>query len=191
MRVECQTVGIGWPTVTRPADSTNDQILPAASRSCVCGHPVYFPGNSPCCGRACCLHHRAVWPRSLSRGPRGRAFRERQAGAIRRRCSPLARRLRCASDDVPDNVRESRRYRGLDFLTTRCRAALMYLVTAHYRFQISSSAKTRLSPASGAVPPDPAHRGVGPRCSDRHGIFRPDLYYLCWRPASAQSRTVA
>jgi hypothetical protein len=28
--------------VTRPADTTNDQIHPAASRSCVCGHLFSF-----------------------------------------------------------------------------------------------------------------------------------------------------
>jgi hypothetical protein len=36
---------------SEPADSLNEQIHPAASRSCVCGHPVYFPGRRPCCSR--------------------------------------------------------------------------------------------------------------------------------------------
>jgi hypothetical protein len=42
-----------------------------------------FPGNSPCCGRSCCLHRRAVWPMSSSRPPGERTSCERQPG-IRR-----------------------------------------------------------------------------------------------------------
>jgi hypothetical protein len=59
-RMECQTVGIEWPIVTRPADSTNNQILPAASRSCVCGHLVY-DDQDLLCALCACRDHR---PRS-------------------------------------------------------------------------------------------------------------------------------
>jgi hypothetical protein len=37
-----------------------------------------FPGNSPCCGRSCCVHSRAVWPRSSSRPSAERTSCERQ-----------------------------------------------------------------------------------------------------------------
>jgi hypothetical protein len=76
-RMECQTVGVEWPTVTRPAGSTNDQILLAASRSCVCGHPVY-DDQEPGCPLCACHDHR----------PRPSAARERSilfpAGGLRR-----------------------------------------------------------------------------------------------------------
>jgi hypothetical protein len=39
---------------------------------------VSFPGNSPCCGRSCCVHSRAVWPRSSSRPSAERTSCERQ-----------------------------------------------------------------------------------------------------------------
>jgi hypothetical protein len=42
-----------------------------------------FPGNSPCCSRSCCLHRRAVWPRSSSRLPGKRTSCERQPGTRR------------------------------------------------------------------------------------------------------------
>jgi hypothetical protein len=42
-----------------------------------------FPGNSPCCSRLCCLHRRAVWPRSSSRSPRDRTSCERQPATRR------------------------------------------------------------------------------------------------------------
>jgi hypothetical protein len=42
-----------------------------------------FPGNSPCCSRWCCLHRRAVWPRSSSRPPGKRTSCERQPGTRR------------------------------------------------------------------------------------------------------------
>jgi hypothetical protein len=42
-----------------------------------------FPGNSPCCSRSCCLHRRAVWPRSSSRPPGERMSCERQPGTRR------------------------------------------------------------------------------------------------------------
>ena len=42
-----------------------------------------FPGNSPCCSRSCCLHRRAVWPRSSSRPPGERTSCERQPGTRR------------------------------------------------------------------------------------------------------------
>jgi hypothetical protein len=64
--MECQTVGVEWPTVTRPAGSTNDQILLTASRSCVCGHPVY-DDQEPGCPLCACQDHR----------PRPSAARER------------------------------------------------------------------------------------------------------------------
>ena len=41
-----------------------------------------FPGNSPCGSRSCCLHCRAVWPRS-SRPPGERTSCERQPGTRR------------------------------------------------------------------------------------------------------------
>ena len=41
------------------------------------------PGNSPCCSRPCCLHRRAVWPRSPSRPPGERTSCERQPGTRR------------------------------------------------------------------------------------------------------------
>jgi hypothetical protein len=42
-----------------------------------------FPGNSPCCSRSCCLHRRAMWPRSSSRPPGERTSCERQPGSRR------------------------------------------------------------------------------------------------------------
>ena len=43
-----------------------------------------FPGNSPCCIRSCCLHRRAVWPRSSSSTPPGeRTSCGRQSGTRR------------------------------------------------------------------------------------------------------------
>jgi hypothetical protein len=42
-----------------------------------------FPGNSPCCGRSCCLRRRAVWPRSSSRPPGEPTSRERPPGTRR------------------------------------------------------------------------------------------------------------
>jgi hypothetical protein len=42
-----------------------------------------FPGNSSCCKRSCCLHRRAVWPRSSSRPPGERTSCERQPGTRR------------------------------------------------------------------------------------------------------------
>ena len=42
-----------------------------------------FPGNSPCCSKSCCLHRRAVWPRSSSRPPGERTSCERQPGTRR------------------------------------------------------------------------------------------------------------
>jgi len=42
-----------------------------------------FPGNSPCCIRSCCLHHRAVWPRSSSTPPGERTSCGRQSGTRR------------------------------------------------------------------------------------------------------------
>lgn len=56
MPLECQTVCVEWLTVTRPADSTRDQIFPAASRSCVCGHPVYDDQELRCALCACQDH---------------------------------------------------------------------------------------------------------------------------------------
>lgn len=49
------------PTVTRPADRANDQILPVASRSCVCGHPVYDDAV-PGCPLCACQDHRPRLP---------------------------------------------------------------------------------------------------------------------------------
>lgn len=37
-----------------------------------------FPRNSPCCSTSCCLHRRAVWPRSSWRPPGERTSCERQ-----------------------------------------------------------------------------------------------------------------
>jgi hypothetical protein len=62
--MECQSVGVEWPTVTRPVGSTSDQILPAASRSCVCGHPVYDE-QEPRCPLCACQEHK---PRLLTAG---------------------------------------------------------------------------------------------------------------------------
>src|ERR1700739_1679212 len=80
-RMECQTVGVEWRTVTRPADSTNDQILLAASRSCACGHPVY-DDQEPRCPLCACRDHR----------PRPSAARERSilfpAEGLRREGGP-------------------------------------------------------------------------------------------------------
>jgi hypothetical protein len=42
-----------------------------------------FPGNSPCCSRSCCLHRRAVWPRSSSRPAGERTSSVRQQGTRR------------------------------------------------------------------------------------------------------------
>ena len=42
-----------------------------------------FPGNSPCCIRSCCLHRRAVWPRSSSTPPGERMSCGRQSGTRR------------------------------------------------------------------------------------------------------------
>ena len=42
-----------------------------------------FPGNWPCCSRWCCLHRRAVWPRSSSRPLGERTSCERQPGTRR------------------------------------------------------------------------------------------------------------
>jgi len=56
VRLECQAAGVEWPAVTTPVDSTNDQIVPAASRSCVCGHPVYDDQNLRCALCACRDH---------------------------------------------------------------------------------------------------------------------------------------
>jgi hypothetical protein len=44
---------------------------------------VSFPGNSQCCGGSCCLHRRAVWPRSSSRSPGERTSCERELGTRR------------------------------------------------------------------------------------------------------------
>jgi hypothetical protein len=42
-----------------------------------------FPGNAPCCSRSCCLHRRAMWPRSSSSPPGERTSCERQPGSRR------------------------------------------------------------------------------------------------------------
>ena len=42
-----------------------------------------FPGSSPCCIRSCCLHRRAVWPRSSSTSPGERTSCGRQSGTRR------------------------------------------------------------------------------------------------------------
>ena len=59
-QAECQTLGVEYPAVTRPADPANDQIVPAASRSCVCGHLVY-DDQDLLCALCACRDHR---PRS-------------------------------------------------------------------------------------------------------------------------------
>jgi hypothetical protein len=62
----------------------NDHPADAAGAELACAYygrrlrSVSFPGNSPCRGRSCCLHHRAVWPGSWSRLPGERTPRERQ-----------------------------------------------------------------------------------------------------------------
>ncbi|MGH3122753.1 MAG: ISKra4 family transposase [Streptosporangiaceae bacterium] len=78
--LECQTVGVKWPTVTRPADSMNDQILPAASRSCVCGHLVY-DDQEPRCALCACRDHRPRPSAAREQGSPFPAWHRGQAGA--------------------------------------------------------------------------------------------------------------
>lgn len=54
-RMESQTPGVRWPTVTRPADNTDALLLLSASRMCVCGHPVY--DQEPRCPLCACQEH--------------------------------------------------------------------------------------------------------------------------------------
>ncbi len=79
-RLECQTVGVEWPTVTRPADRTNDQIIPAASRSCVCGHQVYDDQESRC-ALCACRDHRLRSSAAREQGSPFPAWHRGQAGA--------------------------------------------------------------------------------------------------------------
>jgi hypothetical protein len=60
--MECQTPGVKWPSVTRPADSTSAPPLLSAARSCVCGHPVY-DDQEPRCPLCACQEHK---PRFLT-----------------------------------------------------------------------------------------------------------------------------
>jgi hypothetical protein len=60
--MECQTHGVKWPSVTRPADSTSAPPLLSAPRSCVCGHPVY-DDQEPRCPLCACQEHK---PRFLT-----------------------------------------------------------------------------------------------------------------------------
>ena len=67
----------------------NDHPADAAGAELACAYygrrlrSLSFPGNSPCCTRSCCLHRRAVWPRSSSRPPGERMSCERQPGTRR------------------------------------------------------------------------------------------------------------
>jgi hypothetical protein len=58
----CQTPGVKWPSVTRPADSTSAPPILSAPRSCVCGHPVY-DDQEPQCPLCACQEHK---PRLLT-----------------------------------------------------------------------------------------------------------------------------
>jgi len=66
----------------------NDHPADAAGAELACAYygrrlrSLSFPGNSPCCGRSCCVHRRAVWPKS-SRPSAERTPCERQRGARR------------------------------------------------------------------------------------------------------------
>lgn len=64
--MECQTPGVQWPTVTRPADNTDALPLLSAPRLCVCGHPVY--DEEPRCPLCACQEHR---PRLSAAGDHG------------------------------------------------------------------------------------------------------------------------
>ena len=68
----------------------NDHPGDAAGAELACAYygrrlrSLSVPGNSPCCSRSCCLHRRAVWPRSSSLTPPGeRTSCERQSGTRR------------------------------------------------------------------------------------------------------------
>jgi hypothetical protein len=68
----------------------NDHPADAVSAELACVYyqrrlrSLSFPGNSPCCIRSCCLHRRAVWPRSSSSTPPGeRTSCGRQSGTRR------------------------------------------------------------------------------------------------------------
>ena len=62
--MECQTPGVQWPSVTRPADNTSALPLLSAPRLCVCGHPVY-DDQEPRCPLCACQEHK---PRLLTAG---------------------------------------------------------------------------------------------------------------------------
>ena len=62
--MECQTPGVQWPSVTRPADNTDALPLLSAPRLCVCGHPVY-DDQEPRCPLCACQEHK---PRLLAAG---------------------------------------------------------------------------------------------------------------------------
>jgi hypothetical protein len=55
--MECQTPGVQWPSVTRPADNTDALPLLSAPRLCVCGHPVY-DDQEPRCPLCACQEHK-------------------------------------------------------------------------------------------------------------------------------------
>ena len=91
-RMERQTLGVEWPTVTRATATTNDQIRPAASRSCTCGHPVYDDQESRCPLCACQEHkprlptageHTAPAPVSPGTGEAWRGPQPELSGAAR------------------------------------------------------------------------------------------------------------
>jgi hypothetical protein len=60
-RMESQTPGVQWPTVTRPADNTDALLLLSAPRMCVCGHPVY-DDQEPRCSLCGCQEHKPRLP---------------------------------------------------------------------------------------------------------------------------------
>lgn len=63
----------GHPPDTRTADLSR-RYYQRQLRS------LSFPGNSACCSRSCCLHCRAVWPRSSSTLANERTSCGRQPG---------------------------------------------------------------------------------------------------------------
>jgi hypothetical protein len=86
----------------RPAEEIADEAFDiftghprdAAGADLACAYdgrrlrPLSFPGNSPCCIRSCCLHRRAMWPRSSSSTPPGERRRCPILPSWRRRREP-------------------------------------------------------------------------------------------------------